>query len=297
MTSKHILVRRLDFQIFPVLEGEAFQDGQSLLLNGRPFPDKWTREDWERIEPGVKLEFHYHVCYRLEGIVTEVNWESQGGKKPFLQLLNGEFQGKARELERGSLGRYGDFRVLSYQWAKVQAEWLFPGQIQIPWKVYQSILTYLNGWEPFRQLSVTEVWQCVKYAADRYITWSFNALLEALQEEGNFALPCEVRRVHDALKLAAKIKEHGWPLEEEPEEEESPVPQILNLWFDLERQRWLWVSPDSVFEDELGLACAQFSREELEGDIHSLAIKLLLPVREPFFSIKGQVFESTYGPF
>jgi len=297
MPTEHVLVKRLDFRIFPNLEGETFQEGQSLFLNGRLFPDKWSQADWEEVEPGAKLEFIYHVSYRLEGVVTEVDWEGVNGKGPFLRIVNGEFQGNPKQLEKGSLGRYGRFQVVTYRWAKVEPDWLFPKGVVVPWEVYQSILAYLGDWRPFRQLSLSELWACVKYAVDCRLSWSFENLIAALSVDGNFALPSEVRKVHDALKLASRLKEHGWPLEEEPEEDSPKEPEILNLWFDLATQRWLWISPDSVFEDELGLACAQFTRDELEQDVAFLALKLLLPAKESFFSVKGQVFESTSGPF
>jgi hypothetical protein len=297
MVSEHVLVKRLDFRIFPNLEGEVCQDGKSLFLNGRSFPDKWSQADWEEVEPGAKLEFICHVSYRLEGVVTEVDWENQNGKAPYLRIVNGEFQGNPKQLEKGSLGRYGRFEVVTYRWAKVEPDWLFPDGVVLPWEVYQSILAHLGGWRPFRQLSLSELWACVKYGVDCPISWSFESLIAALSVEGNFALPSEIRKVHDALKLASRLKEHGWPLEEKEAEEAPKEPEILNLWFDLERQKWLWISPDSLFEDQLGLSCAQFSREELESDIPSLALKLLFPVREPFFSVRGQVFESTSGPF
>lgn len=297
MPTEHVLVKRLDFLIFPNLEGETFQEGQSLFLNGRLFPDKWSQADWEEVEPGAKLEFIYHVSYRLEGVVTEVDWEGVNGKGPFLRIVNGEFQGNPKQLEKGSLGRYGRFQVVTYRWAKVEPDWLFPKGVVVPWEVYQSILAYLGDWRPFRQLSLSELWACVKYAVDCRLSWSFENLIAALSVDGNFALPSEVRKVHDALKLASRLKEHGWPLEEEPEEDSPKEPEILNLWFDLATQRWLWISPDSLFEDELGLACAQFTRDELEQDVAFLALKLLLPAKESFFSVKGQVFESTSGPF
>lgn len=297
MPTEHVLVKRLDFLIFPNLEGETFQEGQSLFLNGRLFPDKWSQADWEEVEPGAKLEFIYHVSYRLEGVVTEVDWEGVNGKGPFLRIVNGEFQGNPKQLEKGSLGRYGRFQVVTYRWAKVEPDWLFPKGVVVPWEVYQSILAYLGDWRPFRQLSLSELWACVKYAVDCRLSWSFENLIAALSVDGNFAIPSEVRKVHDALKLASRLKEHGWPLEEEPEEDSPKEPEILNLWFDLATQRWLWISPDSLFEDELGLACAQFTRDELEQDVAFLALKLLLPAKESFFSVKGQVFESTSGPF
>jgi hypothetical protein len=297
MTAKHVLVKRLHFRIFPTLDGETFQDGTSLFVNGRQFPERWSREDWEEVEPGTRLEFIYHVSYRLGGVVTEVDWEGLDGKNPFLQIVDGEFQGSTRELERGSMGRYGRFQVLTYQWAKVEPDWILPKDIAIPWKVYQSILTYLDGWEPFQQLSLSELWQCVKHAVDCPISWSFENLLNALSVEGNFVLPPELRRTHDALRLASRIKERGWPLEEEEESPEPRAPEILNLWFDLAGQSWLWVAPDSVFEDMLGLSCAQFTKGELDQEVPFLALKLLFPSKEPFFSVKGQVFESTSGPF
>jgi len=297
MVTEHVLVRRLDFRIFPNLEGEVFQDGKSLFLNGRPFPNKWSQADWEEVEPGAKIEFVCHVSYRLEGVVTEVDWEGVNGKDPFLRIVSGEFQGNSKELEKGSLGRYGRFQVVTYRWAKVEPEWLFPKGVLLPWEVYQSILANLGGWQPFRRLSLSELWACIKYAVDSPISWSFENLIAALSVEGNFALPCEIRKTHDALKLASRLKEHGWPLEQETEEDSPKEPEILNLWFDLERQKWLWISPDSLFEDELGLSCAQFCREELDQDVSSLALKLLFPAKEPFFSVRGQVFESTSGPF
>jgi hypothetical protein len=297
MSTEHVLVTRLDFRIFPNLEGETFQDGKSLFLNGSLFPEKWSQADWEEVEPGAKLEFICHVSYRLEGVVTEVDWDNQNGSAPYLRIVNGEFQGNARELERGSLGRFGRFQVVTYRWAKVEPDWLFPKGVVIPWEVYQSILAYLGGWRPFRQLSLSELWACVKYAVDCRISWSFENLLTALSVEGNFALPHEVRKVHDALKLASHLKEYGWPIDEEEESLEGQEPEILNLWFDSSFQRWVWVAPDSLFEDKVGLSCAQFTRKELEQDLAFVALKLLFPAKEPFFSIKGQVFGSTSGPF
>jgi hypothetical protein len=92
MTDRRVSIKRLDFRIFPTLEGETFREGISLVLNGRPFPDKWSQADWEEVEPGAKLEFIRHVCYRLEGVVTEVDWENQNGKAPYFRIVNGEFQ-------------------------------------------------------------------------------------------------------------------------------------------------------------------------------------------------------------
>ena len=297
MASERVLVRRLDFRIFPNLEGEVSQDGKSLFLNGSPFPDKWFQAHWEEVEPGTKLEFICHVSYRLEGVVTEVDWENGNGKRPYLRIVNGEFQGNQKELEKGCLGRYGRFEVVTYRWATVEPDWLFPGGVVLPWEVYQSILAHLGGWRPFRRLSLSELWACIKYGVDCRISWSFENLISALSVKGNFTFPSEIRRVHDALKLASRLKQYGWPLEEGEAEEGPKEPEILNLWFDLERQKWLWISPDSLFEDELGLSCAQFCREELDQDVSSLALKLLFPAKEPFFSVRGQVFESTSGPF
>jgi hypothetical protein len=297
MGTKRIRIKGLLLRLVPTLEGETFREGQTFAIDGQPLPEKWSRADWEKLEVGSKVEFSYHVCYRISGVVSAISWDTWSKESPYVRCTEGEFEGKPRELERGSMGRYGSFEVLSFDKALVEPEWLFPKGITVPWGVYQSIISSLDGWEPFRQLSLTEVWQSVKYATDRCLTWSFGTLLEALQEEGNFGLPSEVRRVHNALKLAAKIKEHGWPLEDEEESPKPQEPELLNLWFDLESQKWIWLRPDSLFEDKLGLACAQFSREELESDIPSLALKLLFPVREPFFSVNGQVFESTYGPF
>jgi hypothetical protein len=297
MTAERILVERLDFRIFPNLEGEVFQEGLFLRFNGQPFPDKWSRSDWEAVEPGTRLEFDYHLAYSLQGTVTEVDWDDRNGRTPFLRIVDGEFQGNPKQLEKGSLGRYGRFEVVTYRWAKVEPDWLFPNGVVLPWEVYQSILAHLGGWRPFRQLSLSELWACVKYGVDCPISWSFENLIAALSVEGNFALPSEIRSVHNALKLAAKIKEHRWPLEDDEESPEPQEPELLNLWFDLESQKWIWLRPDSLFEDELGLSCAQFCREEFDQDVSSLALKLLFPAKEPFFSVRGQVFESTSGPF
>jgi hypothetical protein len=283
--------------LFPTLEGDAFRQGHSFFIEGNPLPEKWTQSDWHRVEVGTKIEFTCHVSWRLSGIVSEVSWDTWGGRVPFFRVMDGEFQGDPKELEKGSLRGYGSFEVLTYADATVEPCWLFPKGVVIPWKVYQSVLAYLDGWEPFRQLSLSEIWQCVKYAVDCRISWSFENLLSALSVEGNFALPWELRRTHDALKLASKLKECGWPLEDEEESLEPEEPEILNLWFDLGSQRWLWLRPDSLFEDKLGLSCAQLTKEELEQDVAFLALRLLFPVKEPFFSLKGQVFESTSGPF
>ena len=296
MTDRRVSIKRLDFRIFPTLEGETFREGISLVLNGRPFPDKWSQADWEEVEPGAKLEFIYHVCYRLEGVVTEVDWENQNGKAPYFRIVNGEFQGNPKHLERGSLGRYGRFEVVTYRWAKVEPEWLFQKGVSIPWSVYQSILGYLGEWTPFKPLSLAEIWQCVCYAADVYLEWSPEKLFEALGEQGHFALPTELREIHSALRLADAIKEHGWPLDDGREEAQEERPEILNLWFDLESQRWIWLRPNSLFEDRLGLSCTSFNRQDLETDVSSIAIKLLLPTMEPFFTVKGQVFTSVSGP-
>jgi len=110
---------------------------------------------------------------------------------------------------------------------------------------------------------------------------------------GSFILPCEIRKIHDALKLASRLKTNGWPVEEEPEGESPKEPEILNLWFDLAAQKWIWLRPDSMLEDELGLACAQFTKDELEQDVACVALKLLFPAKQPFFSVKGDVFEPT----
>jgi len=147
MGVKRVLVKRLDVRIFPALDGETPQDGTSLLINGKPFPDKWSQADWEQVEPGTRIEFIRHVSYRLEGVVTEVSWGIGNESRPFLQIVNGQFQGNTRELENGSMGKYGRFQVVTYQWAMVEADWLFPKGVVVPWKVYQSILAYLDGWE------------------------------------------------------------------------------------------------------------------------------------------------------
>jgi hypothetical protein len=297
MLTRRILVKGLLFQFFPAPEGETFREGKSFFINGKPLPNKWSLSDWQEVEVGSRVEYCCHVAYRVGGVVSEVSWEASFGKVPYLRVTEGQFQGNQRELEKGSLGPFGTFEVLTYEGATVEPEWLFPKGTEISWRVYQSILAYLGDWKPFRQLSLSELWGCVKYAVDYRLSWSPENLITALSVEGNFALPCEVRKVHDALRLASRIKEDGWP-EEEPEEgslEEEP--KILNLWFDLATQRYLWVAPDSVFQDEIGLACAQFCREELSQDVSSLALKLLFPAKEPFFSVKGQVFESTSGPF
>lgn len=70
----------------------------------------------------------------------------------------------------------------------------------------------------------------------------------------------------------------------------------MNLWFDLETCRWLWLKPDSLFEDRLGLCCVPFTLEEFKQDFSLVAIKLLFPTTEPFFSVRGLPFESTAGP-
>jgi len=296
MTRKAILVNGLHLYLSPSLEGETLREGTVLSVNGNPLPDRWVEADWQVIEVGSKVEFLYHVCFRLSGIVAEFSWNKSGGEVPFIRLTDGTFQGSLKELETGSLGRYGSFTVLSYEDAWVEPEWLFQRGVSVSWSAYKSILEYLGEWVPFRPLSLAEIWQCVRYAADCYFPWSPGNLFEALGKQAHFALPPEVREIHDALRLADAIKEHGWPIDEEGEESQEGELEILNLWFDLESQRWIWLRPDSLFEDRLGLACSPFTRRELEADVSSIALKLLFPSQEPFFTVKGQVFTSVSGP-
>jgi len=245
---------------------------------------------------GSRVEFTYHVCFRLSGVVAEFSWSRSGGEVPFIRLKEGVFQGSLKELERGSLGRYGRFTVLSYDEAWVSPEWLFQRGLSVSWSVYQSILECLGEWVPYKPLSLSEVWQCVRYAADIYLPWSRKNLFEALGRQGHFALPTELRKIHDALKLADALKDHGWPIDDEGEESQEGHLEILNLWFDLDNAKWLWLKPDSLVDDKLGLACCPFTRQELEADVASIALKLLFPAREPFFSVRGQVFTSVSGP-
>jgi hypothetical protein len=296
MANRRVLINGLHLYLSPVLEGETFQEGTVLSVDGKPLPDKWVETDWHSIGVGSRVEFIYHVCFRLSGVVAEFNWSQSGGEVPFIRLVEGDFEGTLKELERGSLGRYGAFQVLSYEEAWVEPKWLFQGGISVSWSAYKSILEYLGDWAPFKPLSLAEVWQCVCYAADVYLEWSPENLFEALGKQGHFALPTELREIHSALRLADAIKEHGWPLDDEREEAQEERPEILNLWFDLESQRWIWLRPNSLFEDRLGLSCTSFTRQDLGTDVSSIAIKLLFPTMEPFFTVKGQVFTSVSGP-
>jgi hypothetical protein len=296
MADKRVLINGLHLYLSPVLEGETFREGTVLSVNGKPLPDKWVEADWQAIEVGSRVEFTYHVCFGLSGVVAEFNWSQSGGEVPFIRLVEGCFDGSLKELERGSLGRYGAFQVLSYEEAWVEPKWLFQGGVSVSWSAYKSILEYLGEWTPFKPLSLAGIWQCVRYAADVYLEWSPENLLEALGRQGHFALPTELRKTHDALKLADAIKEHGWPLDDEGEEPQESQTEILNLWFDLDSRKWIWLRPNSLFEDRLGLSCVPFTRQELEGDVASIALKLLFPDREPFFTVKGQVFTSVSGP-
>jgi len=296
MGTKQIRIKGLLFRLFPTLEGETFRDGQTLVIDGQPLPDKWSQADWEKLEVGSKVEFSYHVCYRISGVVSAISWNTWGKESPYIRVMEGEFEGNPRELERGSMGRYGSFEVLSFDQAMVEPYWLLPEGIELPWKVYQSILLYLGDWRPFRQLTLSELWCCVKYAFDGYLPWSRDNLAKALSEEGHFAVPTEIRKIHNSLWLASALKEDGWPVDEEEVEEQQQPEEVLSLWFDLDSRRWVWLRPDSLLSDHLGLACSYFTRKELEQDLASIAIKLLFPVVEPFFSLRGQVFESTSGP-
>jgi len=296
MLRERVLVKGLLFQVFPTLEGQAFQDGKSFLIDGEPLPDEWTQSDWKRANVGSRIEFVCHVSWRLSGVVSEVSLETWVGKRPFLRVMEGEFEGDPDELEKSSLGSYGDFQVITYHSALVEPYWLLPKGIELPWKVYQSILLHMGDWRPFRPLTLSELWQCVKYASDSYLPWSRDNLKEALSEEGNFAIPTEIRDIHNALRLASALKEDGWPVDVEGEKPDGEQ-EILNLWFDLDSRKWLWLKPDSLVSENIGLSCCHFTRKELEqDDIHSIAIKLLFPVLGPFFSLCGQVFESTSGP-
>ena len=288
--DKLVSVRGLRLKLFPVLEGQGLEperNGRQLLIDNVPLGDNWVHLDWQPAKPGARIEFTW-VGGRLGGTVSEPRWF-----EGYIELVEGEFHGPERFLQGSSLGRWATFSVVSYDDAVVEPRWLFPKEIALPWWVYQTILTYLDGWEPFRPFTIAELWSCVRYAVGCHISWSFERLTAALSVEGNFALPDDLKRVHNALKLASRLKEQGWPLENDEGEEKD---DLMNLWFDLETCRWLWLKPDSLFEDRLGLCSVPFTLEEFKQDFSLVAIKLLFPTTEPFFSVRGLPFESTAGP-
>jgi len=269
----NIVVSGLDVVIYPSLDGMNYKSDCQLKVDDYIFPQEWGIDDWDRVKMNSVICFTGK--FELSGKVVDSFFKEE----PYIVLSDVTFRGKEQHLvtpEHLECFGYYFIKEESFKRVKVKPLWLFPPDFEFTWETYKTIKD-VGNWHPFRPLSLAEIRKCIWICYPDEVSWNKSQWIELI-EQGYFALSLEVRRVHNALRMADKIYSNGWPKVEQ---------EFLALWFnlDLESTQWIWALPGSIIADRIGLYGIYISKDEFEPK--TLLRKLLHPNIEPFYKAKS----------
>jgi len=264
----NIVVSGLNAVIYPSLDGMNYKSNCQFKIDDYVFPQEWGIDDWDRVRMNSIICFTTNE-FKLIGRVVDFSFEEE----PYITLADACIEGKEKHLVTPEhLDSFGYYFIKDLKQAKVKPLWLFPEDFEFSWETYKAIKDVFGNWHPFRPLSLAEVRKCVWIAYPDEVSWDKFQLVELI-ERGYFALSLQVKRVHNALRMANEIYSNGWPKVEQ---------EFLALWFNLEDTQWIWALPGSIIADRIGLYGIYLSKDEFEEKTLLLR-KLLQPNIEPFY--------------